>query len=190
MKSPDTILQTIGLRKKYGGVDAISRVNFSLKEGELRCLIGANGAGKSTFFKMLTGQISPTEGKIIFNSKDITYAKSFEISRLGIGIKNQVPDVYDGITAEENIWLAAQFCHNKITATKIVSDVINRLDLSTILNKIVGELSHGQRQWVEFGMVMALKPSLILLDEPTAGMSSEYLLTERPLQWHASASLA
>src|SRR6185295_16423067 len=102
------VLQTVGLEKRFGGVHAIAGVDLALAEGELRCLIGPNGAGKSTFFKMLTGQIAPTSGRIVFAGTDITRAAAHEIGRLGIGIKNQVPDVFDGLAVRENLWLAAR----------------------------------------------------------------------------------
>jgi branched-chain amino acid transport system ATP-binding protein len=167
------VLQTVGLEKRFGGVHAIAGVDFSLAEGELRCLIGPNGAGKSTFFKMVTGQIAPTSGRIFFARTDITRAAAHQIGRLGIGIKNQVPDVFDGLTVRENLWLAARR-GNAIAATRqIVAELIERLQLTEIVHRPVGELAHGQRQWVEIGMVLARKPRLVLLDEPSAGMSLE-----------------
>ena len=167
------ILETHGLEKHFGGVHAISGVDFHLEEGELRCLIGPNGAGKSTFFKMLTGQHRPTHGRITFCGVDITHAPAHRISRLGMGIKNQVPDVYDGLSVTENIWLAARVKHPAASAENIVADVLDRLSLTDIAGRQVGELAHGQRQWVEFGIVVAREPKLILLDEPSAGMSME-----------------
>jgi branched-chain amino acid transport system ATP-binding protein len=167
------VLQTVGLEKRFGGVHAIAGVDFSLAEGELRCLIGPNGAGKSTFFKMMTGQIAPTAGRIVFAGTDITRAAAHEIGRLGIGIKNQVPDVFDGLTVRENLWLAARR-GNAIAATQqIIDDLMQRLQLGDIAQSLVGELAHGQRQWVEIGMVLARQPRLVLLDEPSAGMSAE-----------------
>jgi len=167
------VLQTIGLEKRFGGVHAIAGVDFALAEGELRCLIGPNGAGKSTFFKMVTGQILPTTGRIVFAGTDITRAAAHEIGRLGVGIKNQVPDVFDGLTVRENLWLAARR-GNAIAATRqIVAELIERLQLTDIVHRPVGELAHGQRQWVEIGMVLARRPRLVLLDEPSAGMSLE-----------------
>ena len=169
----DLILESRDLEKRFGGVRAIAGVNFRLARGELRCLIGPNGAGKSTFFKMVTAQLRPTSGRIVFDGVDVTRAYPHQISRLGIGIKNQVPDVFDGISAYENIWLAACFRHAAAAARPIVDEVLQRLVLSDIAEQLVGELSHGQRQWVELGMIMALEPKLILLDEPTAGMTVE-----------------
>ena len=169
----EVILETRGLEKRFGGVSAIAGVDFSLRRGELRCLIGPNGAGKSTFFKMLTAQLRPSGGSILFDGRDIGRAHRHEISRLGIGIKNQVPDVYDGITVGENLWLAARFRHGAKAARTKVDETLARLDLGGIRRQLLGALAHGQRQWVEFGMVMALEPTVILLDEPTAGMSIE-----------------
>jgi branched-chain amino acid transport system ATP-binding protein/urea transport system ATP-binding protein len=173
MAVDDIILETRSLVKRFGGVRAIAGVDFKLARGELRCLIGPNGAGKSTFFKMLTAQLRPTSGRIIFDGTDITRAEAHQISRLGIGIKNQVPDVYDGLSVHENLWLAARFRHDSRYARQAVDAALARLELGDISAKLVGELAHGQRQWVEFGMIMALEPEIVLLDEPTAGMSVE-----------------
>ena len=167
------ILETRRIEKRFGGVNAIAGVDFALKRGELRCLIGPNGAGKSTFFKILTAQLRPSAGVILFDGRDISRAHPHEVSRLGIGIKNQVPDVYDGITVHENLWLAARFRHGARAAERKVDETLARLDLAGIRGRLLGALAHGQRQWVEFGMVMALEPKIILLDEPTAGMSIE-----------------
>jgi len=167
------ILETRALEKRFGGVSAIAGVDFALRRGELRCLIGPNGAGKSTFFKMLTAQIRPSKGQVLFDGRDISRAHPHEISRLGIGIKNQVPDVYDGITVDENLWLAAHLRHGARAARAKVDETLERLELGDIRWQLLGALAHGQRQWVEFGMVMALEPEVILLDEPTAGMSIE-----------------
>lgn len=167
------ILQTRQLLKSFGGVRAIDMVDFELRQGELRCLIGPNGAGKSTFFKLLTGQIQPTSGQILFGGQDITDLPTHQIARLGIGIKNQTPDVFDGLSARENLWLAANFSHAAVAANRQVDQVIDQLQLESFVDRQVGELAHGQRQWVEIGMVMARQPQLILLDEPSAGMSQE-----------------
>lgn len=167
------ILETRRLRKTFGGVHAVDGVDFTLVEGELRCLIGPNGAGKSTFFKLVTGQIQPSDGTIYFDGHDVTRHASHEIARLGVGIKNQRPDVFDGISARENLWLAAQFAHDKVGARRQVDEVVERLQLGAFVDRLVGELAHGQRQWVEIGMVIAREPRLILLDEPSAGMGQE-----------------
>jgi len=169
--SEAAILETRGLERHFGGVRAIAGVDFALAAGELRCLIGPNGAGKSTFFKMITGQLRPSAGQILFAGADITRTAAHEIGRLGIGIKNQVPDVFDGLPVRENVWLAARRANAKPQA--LVDEIMQRLDLGDIAGRLVGVLAHGQRQWVEIGMVLARKPRLILLDEPSAGMSLE-----------------
>jgi branched-chain amino acid transport system ATP-binding protein len=101
------LIETRTLSKHFGGVQAVRNIDFSLAEGELRCLIGPNGAGKSTFFKLLTGQIKPTGGAVLFRGVDITKLQAHEIARLGIGIKTQVPSVFNGLTARQNLWIAA-----------------------------------------------------------------------------------
>jgi urea transport system ATP-binding protein len=173
MSAPDFILETRGLERRFGGVRAVAGVDFKLERGELRCLIGPNGAGKSTFFKMLTGQMRPTSGQILFEGREIGGAQAHEIGRLGIGIKNQVPDVFDGLRVRENLWLAARFGHPAPRADAVVTAVLERLKLTSISDRIVAELAHGQRQWVEIAMVVVREPKIILLDEPSAGMSAE-----------------
>src|SRR5262245_46731870 len=170
-RSMTSLLQTKGLSRRFGGIVAVDGVNFTLAEGELRCLIGPNGAGKSTFFKMITGQLRPSAGQILFAGADITRTEAHEIGRLGIGIKNQVPDVFDGLPVRENLWLAARGANANPQA--LVDEIMQRLGLTDIAGRPVGVLAHGQRQWVEIGMVLARKPRLILLDEPSAGMSHE-----------------
>ena len=165
------LLQTRDLGMRFGGVRAVREVNFSLAEGELRCLIGPNGAGKSTFFKMLTGQLQPTEGQVLFRGRDISTAKSHEIARLGIGIKTQVPSVFDGLSVRENIWLAASRLHSGERAGSVVDEMLERIGLTGLAQRLVGQLAHGQRQWVELGLVLSTDPQLILLDEPAAGMT-------------------
>jgi branched-chain amino acid transport system ATP-binding protein len=170
---PEPILETRGLEKRFGGVRAVAGVDFRLEPGELRCLIGPNGAGKSTFFRMLTGQHRPSAGRVLFEGRDITGAEPHAIGRLGIGIKNQVPDVLNGLPVRDNLRLAATFAHRGASARRLADAVMERLDLAGIADRRAGELAHGQRQWVEIGMVVAREPRLILLDEPSAGMGPE-----------------
>jgi len=167
------LLQTRDLSMHFGGVKAVRNVNFSLAEGELRCLIGPNGAGKSTFFKMLTGQLEPTHGQVSFRGHDISRAHAHQIARLGIGIKTQVPSVFDGLSVRENIWLAASRIHSGEQARRLVDEMLERIGMTKAAEMIVGQLAHGQRQWVELGLVLSTDPELILLDEPAAGMTHE-----------------
>ncbi|HEX7045040.1 MAG TPA: ATP-binding cassette domain-containing protein [Burkholderiales bacterium] len=167
------ILEARDLWRTFGGVAAVAGVDFALEEGELRCLIGANGAGKSTFFKMLTGQLAPSRGRIVLKGEDITGRPAFEIARRGVGIKTQVPSLFDGLTVAENLWLAARRAHGARRADAVTADLLGEIRLAARADDEVGTLSHGQRQWVELGMVLAGEPDLLLLDEPAAGMTAD-----------------
>ncbi len=169
----EIVVETRNLSMHFGGVKAVDRVNFNLWENELRCLIGPNGAGKSTFFKCLTGQLTPTAGDVVIRDFTATGREPHEVARLGVGIKTQVPSVFDGLSVEENIWLSARKWHNAHRARSLTRDTLERLQLGDIRGLQVGRLAHGQRQWVELGMVVAAEPWLVLLDEPAAGMTHE-----------------
>jgi len=176
MNSTPPLLQARNVTMRFGGVTAVRSVDFSLGEVELRCLIGPNGAGKSTFFKMLTGQLRPSEGSIHFRNTDITGSNPHQIARLGVGIKTQVPNVFNGLTVRENVFIGAGRRKSLARAQRIVDETLTRLQLDTIADRIVGQLAHGQRQWVEIATVLAQEPELILLDEPAAGMNHEEVL--------------
>jgi len=167
------LLETRDLGMRFGGVQAVSGVNFTLMEGELRCLIGPNGAGKSTFFKLLTGQLVPTQGQVLYRGKDISHSNTHDIARLGIGIKTQVPSVFDGLTVQENIWVAANRTNNAARTKAMVDQTLTLIGLTHVAHRLVGQLAHGQRQWVELGVLLAAEPELILLDEPAAGMTHD-----------------
>ena len=169
----EVALETRNLSMRFGGICAVDNVDFKLNAGELRCLIGPNGAGKSTFFKCVTGQLDPSGGQVFMRDEDVTGWSPHEIASLGVGIKTQVPSVLDGLTAYENIWLAARRFLSVTEAKRMTDEVISRLSLGDITNSNVGQLAHGERQRVELGIVMAADPWLILLDEPAAGMSAK-----------------
>jgi len=168
-----TILETHGLTMRFGGVVAVNNVNFSLLERELRCLVGPNGAGKSTFFKCLTGQypLSHENGRVLIRGADVTGWETYEIVRSGVGIKTQIPSVMNGLTVQENLWLAARRIHGWHGARGAMEEIADELHLGDLLRRNVGELSHGQRQMVEIGIVLVQRPWLVLLDEPAAGMT-------------------
>lgn len=167
------LVEANGLSMRFGGVTALETVDFRLSAGELRCLIGPNGAGKSTFFKCLTGMLNPTEGHILIDGEETTGVHPFQIARLGVGIKTQVPSLMNDLSARENIWLAARRGTNRQTANATTDAVIERLDLGELSHQRIQTLSHGKRQLVELGIVLAGRPRLILLDEPAAGLSAE-----------------
>jgi len=165
------LIETRSLNVRFGGVHATRDVNFSLAENELRCVIGPNGAGKSTFFKLLTGQVKPTSGQILFRGKDISNMQPHEPGRLGIGIKTQVPSLFNGLSVWENVWLSARRLNSTAQANRITGETLERVGMAAYRNVQAGLLAHGMRQWVEIGVVIAADPPLILLDEPAAGMS-------------------
>lgn len=173
MSEPAVLLETVDLGMRFGGVEAVSGVDFRLTEGELRCLIGPNGAGKSTFFKLLTGQLLPTSGRVLYRGRDIAGAETHEVARLGIGIKTQVPSVFDGLSVRENVWVAASRGRPARRADETVEEILSRISLTGVADRLVEQLAHGQRQWLELGIVLAAEPELILLDEPAAGMTHE-----------------
>lgn len=185
------ILATKNVGKRFGGVAALEGIDFSLAEGELRCLIGPNGAGKSTFFRCLTKQYQPTTGEIFFRGRNVSRFKTHEIAQLGIGIKTQVPNVFDGLSVRENLHLAASARLSGHAAAQACDEAIERLSLQRIVNEHLDHLSHGQRQWVELAMIVTSRPFLILLDEPTAGMTREEVekTAELILELNADTSL-
>ena len=169
----EPLLATRGLTMRFGGVVAVDAVDFTLAPGELRCLIGPNGAGKSTFFKMLTGQLAPSAGTVTYRGRSIAGAAPPPIARAGLGIKTQTPSVFNGLSIRENLWLAATRKNRGRKAEALVDQVLDTVALTGDVGRIVGTLSHGQRQWVEIGTVLAGEPDLILLDEPAAGMNHD-----------------
>ncbi len=167
------ILQATALSKTFGGLSAVSGVDLSIEEGEIHCLIGPNGAGKSTFFKLIVGTYAPTTGNIVFRGDNITGMPSSARVRRGMSIKMQTPSVFKELPVRQNLQIALQHHVAKADLAKEEERLLALLELSAQSKKLAGTLSHGQQQWLEIGMALALKPKLLLLDEPTAGMSTE-----------------
>jgi len=165
------ILATDGIKKNFGGITAIDGVDFSVEEGELRCLIGPNGAGKSTLFKLLTGQHTPTEGYVYYDGENITGLKPHRRIQRGMSMKFQVPSVFESLTVRENMRTAAQRVADDVD--EHVARSLERFDLGDRIDEHAEDLSHGQTQILEIAMAMSLDPKLLLLDEPVAGMSVE-----------------
>ncbi|MFT4100963.1 MAG: ATP-binding cassette domain-containing protein [Burkholderiaceae bacterium] len=170
------LLQTRGLTARFGGVTAVDGVDFSVRPGELRCLIGPNGAGKSSFFKMLSGQLKPSAGSVTFKGVPLAGKSAAQIAQLGIGIKTQVPNVFDGLTVRRSVRLAAERALPPLSAVTRVDATLERLRIAELADRKVGQLAHGQRQLVELAMVLAPSPDLLLLDEPAAGMTGDEVL--------------
>jgi len=167
-------LQTHGLVKMFGGLKAVDSISLEFPAGELHCLIGPNGAGKSTFFNLLVGQYRPTRGTILLEGRPIARLLPHQRARRGIGIKLQVPSIYRELSVHENVWLAA-FAKRSSTrlAEEAVDRILARIGLVGRADDRAGGLSHGEQQWLEIGMVVASSPEVILLDEPTAGMTHD-----------------
>jgi branched-chain amino acid transport system ATP-binding protein len=164
-------MESSALTMHFGGIAALTDINFRLVEGELRCLIGPNGAGKSTFFKCLTGQYQSYSGVIRVRGEPIRGLPSYQIARLGVGIKMQVPSVFENLTASENVWVASARLFRKHRAVEAALRCMEHLGIAHLSKIELCRLSHGQRQLVELAMVLVADPALILLDEPAAGMT-------------------
>ncbi len=169
----EVVLETRALTMRFGGVGAVDRVDFTLRDGELRCLIGPNGAGKSTFFKCLTGQLKPSTGEVLVRERRMTGAEPCQMAQAGIGVKTQTPSVFNGLSVRENMFLALARHHAGRIAEARTDEALERYALADLRDRKVGELAHGQRQRVEIAMVVAAEPWLVLLDEPAAGMTHE-----------------
>jgi urea ABC transporter ATP-binding protein UrtD len=176
----DQILQTKGLTKRFGGLTAVDDVALGLDQGELRCIIGPNGCGKTTLFNLITGALSPSSGRVVFAGTDITGWPVRRISRLGIGRKFQVPAIFEELTVFDNMripfWAGknpSMLGRPRINAAnrRRIMDHLEQVNLAEVAGDQATNLSHGQKQWLEIGMVLASRPRLILLDEPTAGMT-------------------
>jgi branched-chain amino acid transport system ATP-binding protein len=165
------ILETRGLNKRFGGLHVTADVNLVLEEGELHCLIGPNGAGKSTLFRLILGEHAPSSGSVFYAGHDITALKSFQRIRRGMSVKFQVPGIFRALSARQNLEIALQHHLEGGSLDAEADRLLDFLHLRDVGAQLAGNLSHGQKQWLEIGMAISLKPKLLLLDEPTAGMS-------------------
>jgi len=166
-----TFLQVKNLVKSFGGIRAVNHVNLNLSKGELRCLIGPNGAGKSTLFSLLSGLQKPESGRIFFKGEDITSLPPFRRVRKGVCQKFQTTRIYRGLTLSQNL-LIARRVHDGIENGRL-NWALKTLGLDGQTERLAGELPHSHQQWLEICMALATEPELLLLDEPTAGMTPE-----------------
>jgi branched-chain amino acid transport system permease protein len=170
----EQVLEAFDLRKSFGGLTALRDVTLVFPPRGVHCLIGPNGAGKTTFFNLLAGRFAPTSGHILLAGENITRMRADKRARKGIGLKLQVGSLYAELACFENIWLAA---YAATANTRIASEraalILGWLRLRPRAHELAGVLSHGEQQWLEIGMVLAAGPSVVLLDEPTAGMTRE-----------------
>ena len=183
MKPKEFILTLEGVNKTFEGFKAITDLNFYMDEGELRVIIGPNGAGKSTMLDIITGRTRPDKGKVEFGKDtDLTKLNEYQINRIGIGRKFQTPSVYIDHTVFENIWLSLEgsrtvwstlFARIAPSQNDRIVEVLKTVGLINRADVKAGSLSHGQKQWLEIGMLLAQNPKLLLVDEPAAGMTDE-----------------
>ena len=177
------ILEVRGISVSFDGFKAINNLSFFIGQNELRAIIGPNGAGKTTLMDIITGKTKPDIGDIRWGKNNISLIKKSEtqIAQLGVGRKFQKPTVLEYQTVEENLMISLKNSRGfiqtliyKYTEEEFtrVNEVAKLIKLNKILNKIAGELSHGQKQWLEIGMLLAQDPSLLLVDEPAAGMTN------------------
>src|SRR6476659_3645935 len=164
----------------FDGFHAIDDLSMDVEEGEVRFLIGPNGAGKTTCIDVISGLINPTSGTVTFDGDRIDSTSEYDIVKRGIGRTFQNPTVFDDLTVIENIDLAASFrmglmklLRQRKGVSAEVQSAMDTVGLSDQGNRKAGELSHGQKQWLEIAMLLALDPRMLLLDEPVAGMSKE-----------------
>ena len=180
--SSPQILETRTLVKRFGGLVAVSGMNFSLADsGRLHAIIGPNGAGKTTFFNLISGRLKPTSGAILFHGRDITRMPTHKIAKLGIARTLQIKSVFNSMTVEENIWIAAQAkdaiwhpfrsARSFKAAAEKVERIIAEVGLSEFAKRQAGTLYYGDVALLEMGIALAGDPKLLLLDEPICGMS-------------------
>ena len=160
----------------------LNNLDFSVDENELRILLGPNGAGKTTLIAMITGQFKPTAGTINFDGQDITGWAPYDIVRAGISRKFQVPNMYETLSVYENVMVSLKgnrkvfnYMLKQVSAqdNDRIWEVLEFIELAGKANEPADTLSHGERQWLELGMLIAANPKLLLLDEPTTGMTQE-----------------
>jgi len=178
----NTLLEVSGVSVSFDGFKAINNLSIQIAEPELRAVIGPNGAGKTTFMDILTGKTKPDEGRVIFGERSVSLLGMSEsqIAQNGIGRKFQKPTVFEAQTVRENIVMALKnprgpfdllFKRRVDDREDRVREISNEIGLTEALDQIAGALSHGQKQWLEIGMLLAQDPRLLLVDEPAAGMS-------------------
>ncbi|MCU0568582.1 MAG: urea ABC transporter ATP-binding protein UrtD [Oculatellaceae cyanobacterium Prado106] len=176
------ILEIENLTVSFDGFKALNDLNFSMEPGELRVIIGPNGAGKTTFLDIITGKVKPTEGRVLFKGRNVRSLSEHQIARLGIGRKFQTPRVYLNLSPRENLEIACNrnknllstlFKRTPIAERRTVSGLLETIGLVPKADLKANLLSHGEKQWLEIGMLVAQSPDLLLVDEPVAGLTDE-----------------
>lgn len=199
LDATEPLLDVEGLTVSFDGFKALDGMSLRLTSSSVRVLIGPNGAGKSTLCDAIIGHVRPVSGRVVFKGKDITSLPEYQIVRKGICRKFQTPGVLESLTVEENLALSARRhreCWRSFGRTlsgegrACVNETLELIGLAEKRNMLAGQLAHGQKQWLEIGIVVASDADLLLLDEPAAGMSHGEAaqtaeLIRRLSQWHS-----
>jgi urea transport system ATP-binding protein len=176
----ETLLQVQNVTVAFGGFKALDSLTLSLRRGELRVVIGPNGAGKSTLLDVITGKVRPQSGRVTFRGRHLTRLSEDQIAAQGIGRKFQTPNVFRNLSVLENLALAQKAPRGVIATIgamftrqrrEQVDSILETIGLTAKAHHPAGRLAHGEKQWLELGMVMAQDPELLLIDEPVAGMT-------------------
>jgi urea transport system ATP-binding protein len=175
------LLYLDGVTVSFDGFRALNNLSFMIEPGEMRAIIGPNGAGKTTMMDVVTGKTRPDSGEVVFNGTyNLTKLDESEIAELGIGRKFQKPTVFDSHTVFDNLELALKgdrrarttlWWHETPNEHRRIDEILETIRLTSVHNRLAGSLSHGQKQWLEIGMLLAQDPKLLLVDEPVAGMT-------------------
>jgi ABC-type branched-subunit amino acid transport system ATPase component len=169
MAEPRVVLQTTGLVRRFGGLRAVDGVDLRVREGRIHCIIGPNGAGKSTLFNLISGVLPPTAGRIAFEEREITRKSPQAIARLGLARSFQTPRVFASMSVLDHVLLASrEHPHD----CPLARDALTRVGLHERAQVLGESLAHGEKKRLELAMTLAMRPRLVLLDEPTAGMNA------------------
>lgn len=181
--SAEAVIETRGVTKQFGGFTALKEVSVKVPAGKLTSIIGPNGAGKSTYFNILSGAFSPTQGQVLFEGRDITGLKPHEYAHLGIAKSFQITNLFPNFTAQENVRIALQAHVSRYALwsnrenlpglREQAMELLNLLGLGNRAKHLARELAHGQQRALEIAVALAARPRVLLMDEPTAGMSPE-----------------
>jgi ABC-type uncharacterized transport system ATPase subunit len=180
----DALLSVRAVTREFGGVRALDGVSLEVAAGEQVCVIGPNGCGKTTLFNVITAQMPPSSGEVAFNGRPLVGLAPHHVARLGIARKFQVPSVFEDLTVQENLEVA-RFglppSNSSPTSPPDLPSLLQQIRLADRAQVPAGRLPHGARQWLEMGMLLAQAPRLLLLDEPTAGMTGAETLATADL---------
>ena len=180
----NNLLEVKNISVSFDGFKAVNNLSFKIGYNEIKAVIGPNGAGKTTFMDIITGQTKPDNGDVLWTDKQysLLLLKESEIAQLGVGRKFQKPTIFENKTVLQNLIISQKKIRNPFSVIfqsfnsldeEKINKILKEINLFEIKSKISGELSHGQKQWLEIGMLLTQEPKLLLVDEPAAGMTTE-----------------